>query len=572
MKISSTLFLILVGLVAYPDAAPGANNGFSVEEILLQRLEAMEAERDEAEKALLELRARTGPLINEMARERLRLNEEIDNARKQLFQLNSATSTTGEASRRAEQDLSATRERIETLEAQLETDHREFAEALNALRESERTLENALESERTAAERLRERMSERQAQLEVLRNQEQTLRQERDDIQALNESLQNELQSAQRDAALSQAQLNALSSRMELLRGQMAEAYQGRDQAERERDQLAGRVQSLEDQLKTARDEGASREALERMQQEIDLARAENEMLNEALEAERRRPDLTRDLERITRERDLLDAQIKTMQTRVANAEQARQEMELANRDLQSKLAQREAQIEANRRELETLTEEVRHGRRAQARVGELEQTNRALLDHLAKVEGGRRELLDQLDGLREELTEAREIGLRAEEIDEVREILKDLSEENNILREALEAEGMAMETLSQEMHNIQQSHLSELNEPESLLASSMRELNLMRQRVADLQEQGARVSQLEAANRDLAAARDQARRDLRTLARHIQALRRERMNQQNREREFQKEREAFIRRIMELESMNARPNALPNTPPNATP
>ncbi|MCC5848376.1 MAG: hypothetical protein JJU29_09795 [Verrucomicrobia bacterium] len=157
-------------------------------------------------------------------------------------------------------------------------------------------------------------------------------------------------------------------------------------------------------------------------------------------------------------------------------------------------------------------------------------------------------------------MAEARETGLRAGEIDEVRKVLQDLSAENNILREALEAEGMAMDTLSDEMRNIQQAHLSELNELESLLGSSMRELNLMRQRVADLEERGARVSQIEAANRDLAAARDQARQDLRTLARHIQALRKERVDQQNRAREYQAEREGLIRRIMELEAMNARP------------
>lgn len=531
---------------------------------LRARLATAEAERLEAERALETLRNEAGPLLDELAGEQLRLNEELDAARRQLLRVQSTTVGTQGASQQAEADLANARAQVSELETRLRREREDFAQQLNRMREERDELETTGVARRAAAEQaaavLLNRMETTAGELEAARALSAQIAQERDDILGLNEQLQGELGTARREVELTRAQFLALEARVHRLQGELNTAQTARVRAEQERDQLARRVGTLETEVQRARENAIPPEEMEQLQEALQQAQGQNQQLEERLQAAEARPDLSTELEQAMRQRDLLEAQLKTMQTRVADAEAARELAENENRDLAQNLDRARQDLRHLEHERTLMSDELEAARQHEARANRMTQSNQALLDHLGKVEQERKALQEDLEQAQADLREAGDLQTMSAEIEEVQEILKHLATENQRLQESLSAETEAMEVLSADMMAARHAYESELRELESLLGASMRELNLMRNRVVDLEREGARAREIEAANQELQAARERARQDMRVLARHIQNLRRQREAFQQRESEYQREREALIQKIMELEARQAIP------------
>lgn len=370
-------FLILFTLLL-PLAAQETR---SVHAILQQRLLELERERDRSERAFLELQAETRPVIDALTEEKALLETRLQAVQQESLLLNSAQATANRAAEHADKELTAVRGELNRIQTELQTQQQDFADTLNALQRAQQDLRARHQQEQTGtAERetelkgkladLQERIAESEQAAITLQADKEALEREALDIQGLNRQLQNDLQEAQRRESLANAQRMALESRVDQLERSLQEAEEQRSRAELERDQLAMQVQGLELELNELRESTVPLAQWEQMQQELNEVLSHNRDLQSLLEKELARPDFAEPLARAERERDLLDAKLKTYETRLRDAEnQTRGErarrlhVSEANRSLIKHIADLEAvlnDLQAQGREPAALQESAR--------------------------------------------------------------------------------------------------------------------------------------------------------------------------------------------------------------------
>lgn len=528
------LFLCLSALLAL---AATAQPPASLQDILQERLRKMEAERDRSERAYLELQAETRPKLQQLTAEKESLQSRLAQLEEEQLLLDSARQTTGRAGELAQQSLQEKQQELDAVQARLLEQQQQFAETLNALRQQQdarlaeqtQSLTRDLESAQTTQASLREQLQSLQDQMaqteqtaETLRAEKTSLEQEARDIQGLNRQLNNDLEDSRRRESLANAQLLALQTRVEDLQDQLQKAFEDRSRAEQERDQLALRVNDLESQVNEFRENSVPRAEAERLQQALESSQAANQALQDALEEEQNRPDLSGELARTQRDRDLLDAQLKTLQTKVREAEA---------------LAARE-----------------------QARFEESRAANASLVEHIARLESSRESLQAERD---------QQAGAIATLLDQQTKFEADLTSMASELEQA--------RAVRAQYESLQQDYLSLQTEFEGRLEQS-KEQSLA---IADLQRAlGASVQEIERSRRELEtlkarqvdpleiraeranfdAFREKSRRDLRILANHIQRLRQDIADQSEIRRQLQTEREVLLRRLRELEAQTPAP------------
>jgi hypothetical protein len=513
--------------------------------ILQERLLQMEEERDRSERAFHQLQAETRPVIEELTREKQRLQSELTQIRQTGVLLDSAQDTATRAGERAEAELAAVQRELEALQAQRLAEQREFAQTLNQLREEQRRLVEAQTGENIEAalrdrlDELLEQMAVSEAAAAALRAEKTELERESRDIQGLNRQLEADLQSAERRESLANAQLLALQSRVEQLQQELQEAFEQRDRAEQQRDELARRVNQLEIELEDLRESSVPRAEFEALQQSLQASLARNRELQAALEEELSRPDFTERLAQAERQRDLLDAQLKTMETRVQEAE--------------ARAAQ-----EQNRRQ-------------------DVADANISMVEHLAGLEASLRETQAERDRQAEEIRR-----LRDEQAEEIRSLREQQSNEMQALRD-LQNE---LETELRSMAEILETNTQELQQFEELQVDFVSLQNDLQQRI-ELSEQqardiedlqralGASMQEVERTRRELEAAgtggggpgideeervrlvasQEKARRDMRILANHIVTLRQTLREQEEQQRQSDLERQLLLNRLRELEA-----------------
>jgi len=504
--------------------------GSGVREQLQNRLHLVEAERDAVQIRLLETEARTRPLVDQLTREQMRLSEELESTRKRMLHLESAGGVTDNALRRAEAELLEKSGRVEALEEQLRRESQAYEDHL----ERERGRAGELERE---GEALEERMKATAAQLETLRAEEAQLRQEKDDISNLNRQLEEDVRQARRGESLANAQLAALISRLDLMQNQLETAYRDRSEALQEAERLTERVQGLQKELDDARASSTPNEAVERIQQALDLVQAENTFLKGELDRLRNQPDLREPLARAERDRDLLDAKLKTLETRLSETQAAlsqeqsrRHELEQGARGLVERLERTEAERDVLFADMEEL-----RGQREQERDA----------------------FQDEIRALREE-TESK--GRRLGELIEVEQASVLLLEEREKLLERLLIKTGEVDSLVEEVNVERQRHTREIADLRGMLGASMHDYQLAQNRLRDLERGGARLTELEAERARIAMAETRARQDLRILANHIHSLRREVARREERENSFDAERRQLLERIRQLEGLPGNP------------
>jgi len=504
---------------------------------LQSRVHAAEAERDAVQIRLLEMEARTRPLVEQLTREQIRLNEDLDSTRKRLLHLESAGGVTDSALRRAEAELLEKTSRVQALETELQRDRQAFEEILAG----EQARAGGLEAQRNALEA---RMNATATQLDSLRAEEAQLRQERGDIANLNRQLEEDVRQARRGESLANAQLTALISRMNLMQNQLEEAYKDRSQALLEADRLNARVQELQKDLEAARAGSTPNQDVARIQQALELVQAENEYLKGALEQLQSMPDLREPLARAERDRDLLDAKLKTLETRLSETQASlqreqsrRRETEADNRGLQERLNQ----AEKGRQDLHAQLEALRQQQEEQRKLQTEERTA----------------LQEQIRGYREEAERA---GLRMGELIEVEQATeKFLQERENLLQQLLSKTG-EVDSLMDEMALERQRSTREIADLREMLGASMQDMQVAQRRVQDLERGGARLAEVEAEKARFAEAAGRARQDLRVLANHIHSLRSEMARREEREKFYEAERRQLLERIRQLEGLPANP------------
>lgn len=417
MRFFLILFTLLLPLVAQEPP--------SVYAILQQRLLELERERDRSERAFLELQAETRPVIVALTQEKALLETRLQAVQQESLLLNSAQATAHRAAEQAGEELGAVRKELNRIQTELRTQQQEFAETLNALQREQQDLRARYQGELTdTAEReaaikgrladLQERISENEQAAFTLRADKEALEREALDIQGLNRQLQNDLQQAQRRESLASAQRMALESQVDQLERSLQEAEEQRSRAELERDQLAMQVHDLEQELSQLRETTVPRAQWEQLQQELDEVLSHNRDLQSLLENELARPDFAEPLARAERERDLLDAKLKTYETRLRNAEKQTRnershrlqvseanaslinhiaELEAALNDLQAQGQEPAAVQEAVRKDMNILANHIRNLRNELQQQRERERVSEAqrqtLLNRIRELENG---------------------------------------------------------------------------------------------------------------------------------------------------------------------------------------
>lgn len=589
-KTMKRLMLFFLPVLLLP---PAMAQEAGIRERLQQQIEAVEAERDAVQRRLLDMEARTGPLVEQLTREQQRLHEELDQTRRRLLRLESAGGITESALRRAETELQQKAETVAALEAAQRADQQAFAEQLNQLQQTEADRTGALTEE---LEALRERMQARETELAAARSARELLQQERGDIQALNQQLEQDLTQARRDASLSQAQISALTNRLARMESELESAFQERSQAQEEARRLQERVAELESAIEQARAESAPAAEVERLQQALGLVNAENQFLREELERLQSLPDLREPLARSERERDLLDAQVKTLQTRLQEAhaalteeQQRRSGIEQANLSLQAQLAElatsRDA-LQLSRQELEQelqrlqqesaqLDQQSREAlTREQQRRTEVELANRSLLDRLIESETHRGELQQQLERQESEMGDSQRNfqqqlaqlqqenarrGIQLEELQHVAEAASALQEDRQRLMDQLMTKTGEVDVLMEALEQVRRDHGREMADLQTMLGAAMQDFQRAQRRLDDMERRGissTQLAELDAERARMQSTLDQSRRDLRTLASYIHTLRREAAAREQRELQILSERQQLLNRIRELEGM----------------
>ncbi len=524
------IMLLILALSLYPLFAQESR---SVQAVLQDRLLQLEAERDRSERALLELQAETRPVIEELTREKTRLENRLEQVQRESLLLDSAQTNATRAGERAEEELEAVRLELETVREQLLSEQREFAETLNQLRTeqqrmvTEHTGERAdLEAGQTALqerlEALMDQMAGTEQAAESLRAGKEALEREARDIEGLNRQLVTDLQEAQRRETLANAQLMAMQSRVEQLETSLQEALEQRSRAEQERDQMAQRVHALEIELSDLRESSVPRAELEKLQQSLDASLAGNRELQAALEQERARPDFTEDLVRTERERDLLDAQLKTLETRLQEARE--------------------------------------HAGREEERRHQVSAANASLTDHIAGLETSLRDLQEGREQQSEEIhaLQTRQEQLRAD-LMAMTEQFEAASLERG-LYETLQVDFLSVQSELETRKELTAEQAEAIEDLQRALGASMQEVERSRRELEALQSGDSSLRSVAEQRDRLEAARENSRKDMRILANHIQTLRLELQQQRERQKVSDEQRQLLLNRIRDLESGSANP------------
>lgn len=523
--LSSVLTLFMLGLPAQEPR--------TIQAVLQERLLQMEAERDRSERAYLELQAQTRPVINELTQEKQRLEEQLRHVQQENLLLDSAQETTTRASARAEQELETLQRDLEAVQAKLLEEQQEFAETLNQMRaeQQQRVSEQAeerqgLEASRTSLQERLESLLEQMAATEqsatTLRSEKEAIEQEARDIQGLNRQLEADLQESQRRESLANAQLMTLQSRVDDLQGQLQKAFEERSRAEQQRDQLAQRVHELEGELAELHESTVPRAELEQLQQSLQETLAQNQALQAALEQEQSRPDLSGDVEKIARQRDLLDAKLKTLETKLEEAEE--------------------------------------RAAREQTQRHQATEANTSLVDHIATLEESLNGLQESRELQTQEMNTLRDEQTRLET--ERLSMAGALAQASEIVEhyEQLQVDFLSIRNQLEDRTEFSQEQAEAIEDLQRALGASIQEAERSRRQLQALENNQAASPDLRAERAVLEANQVKARRDMRILANYIQRLRQDIDRQQEAQQQSNQERQVLINRLRELEAGQSTP------------
>jgi chromosome segregation ATPase len=251
---------------------------------------------------------------------------------------------------------------------------------------------------------------------------------------------------------------------------------------------LETQLADLQNELDDAMRDRVPRAEWLQMQNQLQATQAEVARLQQALDAAEARPDLKPDLDKVKRERDLLSAQNKT---------------------LNAKLAESETSLENSR-----------------ATQLELQQERDNLAASLAAEQEQRQQLEQDIASLQAGLAEAEAAGITPEALTSVQQLLETMQQENEELKTKVAEQQTTVDTLMQERSEDEKVRDRKVRELQGMLGQQLEALAEANQQIAQLERSQSELEKVRMERTRLEQRQQKNRKDMQTLASHIYELR----------------------------------------------